>query len=52
MHADKDSEIGAISAIGPFAAPPPTKYAAAGPGEDGRLAGGPTPVIIPARAAR
>ena len=26
MHADKDSEIGAISAIGPFAAPPPTKY--------------------------
>ena len=26
MPADKDSEIGAISAIGPFAAPPPTKY--------------------------
>ena len=26
MHTDKDSEIGAISAIGPFAAPPPTKY--------------------------
>ena len=26
MHADKDSEIGAISAIGPFAAPPHTKY--------------------------
>jgi phosphate acetyltransferase len=26
MPADKDNEIGAISAIGPFAAPPPTKY--------------------------
>src|SRR4249920_341613 len=26
MPADKESEIGAISAIGPFAAPPPTKY--------------------------
>jgi len=26
MSADKDGEIGAISAIGPFAAPPPTKY--------------------------
>ena len=26
MHADKDSEIGAISALGAFAAPPPTKY--------------------------
>ena len=26
MPADKDSEIGAIAAIGPFAAPPPTKY--------------------------
>jgi phosphate acetyltransferase len=26
MHADKESEIGAIAAIGPFAAPPPTKY--------------------------
>jgi phosphate acetyltransferase len=26
MSADKDSEIGAIAAIGPFAAPPPSKY--------------------------
>jgi phosphate acetyltransferase len=26
MHADKESEIGFIAAIGPFAAPPPTKY--------------------------
>jgi phosphate acetyltransferase len=26
MPPDQDSEIGAISAIGPFAAPPPTKY--------------------------
>jgi phosphate acetyltransferase len=26
MPADKDSEIGIISAIGPSAAPPPTKY--------------------------
>ena len=26
MHTDKDSEIGTISAIGAFAAPPPTKY--------------------------
>jgi phosphate acetyltransferase len=26
MPADKDSEIGVIAAIGPFAAPPPTKY--------------------------
>jgi phosphotransacetylase len=26
MSVDKESEIGAIAAIGPFAAPPPTKY--------------------------
>jgi phosphate acetyltransferase len=26
MSIDKESEIGAIAAIGPFAAPPPTKY--------------------------
>jgi hypothetical protein len=26
MPADKDSEIGALAAIGPFGAPPPTKY--------------------------
>jgi hypothetical protein len=26
MPADKESEIGVIAAIGPFAAPPPTKY--------------------------
>ena len=26
MHADKEGEIGFIAAIGPFAAPPPTKY--------------------------
>jgi phosphate acetyltransferase len=26
MRPDKDSDIGAISAMGPFAAPPPTKY--------------------------